>query len=73
MNLKEHPISSLSRTKKKDQSLKKLLVCLKNALKIFSMILLFSRATANDAGMVNMIPHSKYTMHAKRLLDFSDA
>ena len=67
MNPKKRRILSLSRIKKEDQYLKKLLICLKNSLKIFSVILVLSSATADDTGMVYTIPHSKYSKHTKRL------
>ena len=50
-------ISSLSRTKKKDQSLKKLLIWQKISLKILFVIHLLSSAAAVDSGMVPKIPH----------------
>ena len=42
-----------TRKKEKDQSVKKFLICLNNSLKIFSVIILFSSATADDGGRTN--------------------
>ena len=68
MNIKKRRISSLSRTKKKDQSLKKLLICLKNTLKIFSVILLLSGATAQNEGLHHKIHLEKCLSYTHGML-----
>ena len=72
MNFMERRISSLSRTKKKDQSLKKLLICLKNALKILTVILLLSSATADDSGLHDTIHLEKCFSYTNRMLILLD-
>ena len=67
MNLEKHLMTILNTAKKKTQSLEKLLICLKNTLKIFSVILPLSGATADDAGIVYIISYSIYSMHTMRL------
>ena len=43
---------SFDRTKERDKFLKKFLICLKNAMKIFTVLHLLSGAAADDRGMV---------------------
>ena len=70
MKLKERRISSLNRTNEKDQSVKKLLVCLKNAPKIFSVILLLSSATAQNEGLHHTIHLGTCLSYNNRMLIF---
>ena len=49
---------TFDRTKERDKFLKKLLLSLKNSVKIFCVILLLSGAAASDQGMVKFTPYS---------------
>ena len=55
MKLKKRRISSRSRTKKKDQSPKNVIICLSSTLKTLSVIILLAGATANDSGKIYVI------------------